>query len=378
VSGAQEAETQETQTPETDTPGAQTSGLGPDSAGEPPSALVRPEAVRQWLGQIAGPVAITGGTGLVGSHLVDTLCAAGLRPRVLVRNARAPRWIATSRVELVPGSLGDRESLERLVQGAGTVLHLAGVVRAGRARAFDIGNRQGTANLLQALASVAPRARLVHVSSQAALGPSPEEGAGLGPEAEPRPISAYGRSKLAAERAVAALPGSISWSILRPPAIYGPRDTDVLEMFRMASRGLVALPAGRRLITVAFVADVVRAIVAAAARGEPGRIYHIGEPDPRPLTEMVLELARAGGMRPRLVGVPGPLVLGLGTLGSLVHGLGLPGPVLTRDKARELLARHWSLETGPSIAALGLGTMATLAEGAAMTWTWYRTEGWLR
>ena len=149
-------------------------------------------------------------------------------------------------MEWVQGSLEDTEALKRLVAGAGTVFHLAGVVRAGSEADFDRGNRGGTANLVAAVREAAPEARLVHVSSLAAVGPSPDP-AGVGPEAEPSPISSYGRSKLAAESEVRALGEGFWWAIVRPPAIYGPRDTDIFEFFRMADRGLVAAPGGRAL-----------------------------------------------------------------------------------------------------------------------------------
>jgi nucleoside-diphosphate-sugar epimerase len=177
---------------------------------------------------------------------------------------------------------------------------------------------------------------------------------------------------------VKAHPGSFWRVIVRPPAIYGPRDTDVLEIFRMAARGLVAVPSGERWVTVAFVSDVVRSLLAAAAGGRSGGIYHVGEPEPRPLRSMVLELAEAGGLRPRVVGVPGAVVGALGLVGSLVQVAGWSRMPLTRDKARELIARHWSLETRSSLEALELGHTTALREGAIETWKWYRTKGWLQ
>ena len=133
--------------------------------------LVSSDAVSRWLAAIPQPIAVTGGTGFVGSHLVETLCAAGIEPRVLVRNPAEPRWIDGAPVAWVEGALDDLGALRGLVAGAGTILHLAGVVRAGREADFDRGNRQGTQNVLRAMADTAPTARLVHVSSLAAAGP---------------------------------------------------------------------------------------------------------------------------------------------------------------------------------------------------------------
>jgi nucleoside-diphosphate-sugar epimerase len=228
----------------------------------PDRPLVAPDRA-PWLQRLRTPVAITGGTGFVGSHLVETLLAAGVTPRVLVRDRAAARWIGGHAVEWFDGDLADRDALRGLVEDAGTVIHLAGVLRAWREDDFLGGNRDGTASLAAAMTEVAPGARLVQVSSQAALGPSPSR-EGLEPDAALAPISAYGRSKAAAEAEVAAA-REVDWTILRPPAIYGPRDTDVFEFFRLAARGLAARPAGERFITVAHVADVVRAALAAAS-----------------------------------------------------------------------------------------------------------------
>ncbi len=339
--------------------------------------LVTAAEAATWLTEIAGPVAVTGGTGFVGSHLVDTLCAAGLRPRVLVRDPAAPRWIADRPVEWIAGDLHDRAALSRLVQDAGTVIHLAGVVRAGAEADFDRGNREGTRNLVAALEQASSGARLVHVSSLAAAGPSASV-EGLEPDAEPRPVSAYGRSKLAAEAEVRTLGVRCPWVILRPPAIYGPRDTDVLEFFKMAARGVVAIPAGERWVTLAWVGDVVRGILAAAGRGAPEhRVLHLGEPRPYRLRAVVRLLADAGGVRARIVPMPGVVLVAAGGGGSLLHRLGLHRVALTRDKARELLARHWTARTEGSLAALGLVEPVSFPAGAARTWAWYRAAGWL-
>ncbi len=337
--------------------------------------LVAPEAVARWLTDMPQPVAVTGGTGFVGSHLVDTLCAAGITPRVLVRDPGSPRWIGGNPVEWVPGSLEDAAALKRLVCGAATVFHLAGVVRASGEVDFDRGNRGGTASLVGAVREAAPEARLVHVSSLAAVGPSPQP-AGVGPEAEPSPISAYGRSKLAAEAAVRGLSETAWWTIVRPPAIYGPRDTDIFEFFRMAGRGLVVLPAGERWVTVAWAGDVVRAVIAAAA-GVPGKVFHLGEADPMLMETLISRLCGAGEVSCRVLHIPPFVVTAAGAFGSLLHRVGWRRLPLTRDKARELLARHWTARTADSMLGLGIDRLTGFAEGAARSWAWYRDQGWL-
>lgn len=343
----------------------------------PSNPLVPPDEVASWIHATQEPVAVTGGTGFVGSHLVDSLCAAGIEPRVLVRDAADPRWIGGSSARLIEGSLEDPGSLERLVSGAGTVFHLAGVLRAGRDVDFDRGNRIGAANLVAAVRRVASGARLVHVSSLAAMGPSSDP-AGLAPHDTPAPISSYGRSKLAGEAEIVKLGDAGSWCILRPPAVYGPRDTDVLQFFKMAARGLAAVPAGERWLTTAYVADVVRAVIAAAVSGGAGGVYHLGEPSPQPIERMLTTLAEAGGYRVKIVPVPAPLMIGAGVLGSGLQRLGWRRMPLTLDKARELLGRHWTADSASSLAALGVGEGTRFVDGARVTWQWYRMKRWVR
>jgi nucleoside-diphosphate-sugar epimerase len=343
----------------------------------PADPLVPAAGVATWLDALQQPIAVTGGTGFVGSHLVDVLCAGGLLPRVLVRDPDRPRWIAAAGAELVAGSLDDAGSLDRLVRGAATVVHLAGVLRAARAADFDRGNRVGTANLVAAIRRSSPDARLVHVSSLAAAGPSFDP-AGRAPGDPPAPISDYGRSKLAGEAEVEKLGDSRRWCILRPPAVYGPRDTDILEFFRMAARGVAALPAGERWLTVAFVGDVVRAVIAAAAHGEPGGLYHLGEPAPQRLDGLLRTLAAVGGRGVRLLPVPPVLVSAAGLAGSALQRLGWRRLPLTLDKTRELLARHWTARTVGSLEGLGVGDGTPFPRGAEITWRWYRMMGWVR
>jgi nucleoside-diphosphate-sugar epimerase len=287
----------------------------------------------------------------------------------------SPRWIPEAPVEWVPGELGDRAALDRLVDGVGTVIHLAGVLRAPKQRDFDAGNRGGTHNLVQAINSRAAGARLVHVSSLAAAGPSPSP-TGKGPDCQPEPISWYGASKLAAERALEELAGGATWCVLRPPAIYGPRDTDIFEFFRMASRGLVAIPAGERWLTVAWVGDVVRAVFAAAV-AQADSVYHVGEAAPLRLEDLVGQLCRAGGVAARVLHVPQGVVTAAGAVGSALQRLGLRRIPITADKSRELLARHWTSRTEESMAALGVGETTDFSDGAEIAWSWYRARGWL-
>jgi dihydroflavonol-4-reductase len=338
------------------------------------SPVVSEEETSEWRRTLPDAVAVTGATGFLGYHLVAALERCGRRPRLLVRDPSrlAPELAAGA--EIVTGDLDDRAALHRLVADCSVVLHLAGVVRAARAAHFHRANARGTANVVAAVRARGSKPRLVYVSSLAAAGPSPRP-EGRGPEEPPAPISAYGRSKLDGERAVRSL--STPWVILRPPAVYGPRDTDMLQFFRLAAGGVVPLPAGERFVTLAHASDVVRGILQAASGRVDGRILHLGEPSPRPMQRLVAEMARAGGVEARVVPIPAALIRVLGAVGDALHWVGWQRLALTSDKARELCARHWSSRTVESLQALGVAGTVPFPEGAAQTWAWYRQVGWV-
>lgn len=192
-------------------------------------------------------IAVTGGTGFVGGHLIRRATAAGHRVRALARRPQP----ALDGVEWVNGALDDAPALERLVDRAESVVHVAGVVNAPSRAAFLAGNVEGTRAALSASGS----RRFIHVSSLAAREPG---------------LSDYGWSKAEAERVVQA--SSLSWTIVRPPAIYGPGDMDQLDLFRLASRGLALLPPPGRLSLIA-VDDLARLLLALAEDDGPRTIY---------------------------------------------------------------------------------------------------------
>jgi len=337
-----------------------------------PAALSR-EELALWCSSIPGPVAVTGGTGFIGSHVVGALVDGGVPLRLLVRDPGKISGRAGA-AEVVAGDLNREGALSRLLSGCRGVVHLAGLVRSASPAAFDLANRAGTERLVETLAGTSPDARLVYLSSLAAIGPSPDPG-GVGPEAPPRPVSAYGRSKLAGEAAVRAHPGV--WVILRPPTTYGPRETDVLQFFRLVALGLVPYPRGERFVTVAYVADVVRAVLAALAGAGDRRTVHLGAPAPGSLRGMLEIIAETGGLTIRALPLPALAVRAVALGGDVLHLLGVRRVTLTSDKARELLARHWVARTEDSLRALGLAGTVPLRDGFAATWAWYRDAGWV-
>jgi len=202
-------------------------------------------------------LAITGATGFVGKAVLAQAQAQGLAVRALARREQP----ALAGIEWVQGTLADPAALEHLVDGADAVMHIAGMVNAPDRAAFEACNSHGTAALIAAMKAKGV-ARLVHVSSLAAREPQ---------------LSDYGWSKAEAERHVAG--SGLDWTMVRPPAIYGPHDAELLELFQMAKRGFVLLPPDGRL-SIIHADDLAALLVTLACTQDHsthGEVYEVDD-----------------------------------------------------------------------------------------------------
>jgi uncharacterized protein YbjT (DUF2867 family) len=300
-------------------------------------------------------VAITGGTGFVGQAVLEEAAARGLPLRALTRREQPP----APGIEWVRGDLAAVAALHRLVEGAQAVLHIAGVVSSADAGGFIEGNVRGTERIVAAARS-ASVPRFVLVSSLAAREPD---------------LSAYGSSKREGELVVEA--SGLDWTIVRPPAVYGPRDTEMFQLFRAARWGIVPMPPAGRT-SIIHVADLARLLLALLP-GAPAISGHMFEPDDgRAGGWSHRELARAIGaaigrkvLSPR---VPAPLFTAAARLDRWVRG---EGAKLTPDRARYMLHPDWTCSPARSVPESVWHPRIGTAEGLRATAEWYRAQGWL-
>jgi dihydroflavonol-4-reductase len=326
-------------------------------------------------------ILVTGSTGFIGANLLKLLADEGRKVRILLR-PESPEGRQAGGVETVRASYGDAGALLAAVSGVDRIIHLAGVTKAAASSGFEEGNVTPVRNLLQAVKEANPDLkRFLLVSSLAAAGPASEGVRGVNESDEPRPVSEYGRSKLRAEKLGLEGAGDIPFTIVRPPAVYGPGDRDVLQVFRMLSRGMLvsAGNAGKQRFSMIHVDDLVRGI-AAAARSPvaSGRIYYITSECSWSWND-VIEAARPAigfGSLVR-ISVPKPLVYLLGTLAEAAGSLTGKPSILSRDKAGELVQDFWVCDPDRAQQELGFTARTTLAEGIGKTVEWYRSKGWM-
>jgi nucleoside-diphosphate-sugar epimerase len=299
-------------------------------------------------------VAVTGGTGFVGSHLIDAALASGHRIRALTRRDQPPR----EGVTWISGDLETRSALEALVNEADGVIHVAGVISATNAAAIERGNVAGTLAMLAAATAGGVR-RFIHVSSLAAREPK---------------LSLYGASKARAEELVHG--SGLDWAIVRPPAVYGPGDRETLELYRMAKLGLMLMPPKGR-VSLVHVDDLARLLLALAGPVSPSNILieaDDGKPGGWTHREFARALGQAVGTRPAIVSSPGILLRLAARADQLFRR---EKAKLTIDRAAYFSHRNWVVEPKracpPELWHPAIDTMQGLKDTA----TWYREQGWL-
>jgi nucleoside-diphosphate-sugar epimerase len=325
-------------------------------------------------------VLLTGATGFVGSHVLDCLRARELATVVLLRPAANRRFIEAHlpRLEVRAGSLDDPQSLDAALQDVTHVIHCAGCTKALYPSEFFAVNQAGTRNVVAAINRQRGRIqRLVHISSLAAAGPaSPDKPARENDP--PHPVSDYGRSKLAGEREVQDACRT-EYVILRPPAVYGPRDEAFLPLFKTVKAHLLPrFGSGRQSLSLLFVQDLAEAAVTCLTPpAAAGKTFYVAS------SEVTTAHAMAGDIAAQMrtwtlpLRLPAAALWPLCCLQELISRLTRRPNVLSRQKYAELRAPGWVCDPARLRQELGFVAATTLKRGIGETLVWYRKAGWL-
>ncbi|HEX4382964.1 MAG TPA: NAD-dependent epimerase/dehydratase family protein [Myxococcales bacterium] len=326
-------------------------------------------------------VLLTGGSGFLGSYVAEKLSAGGHAVRALVRPKSEKRFLEKlPGLEFAPGAVDDRASLKDAVQGVDAVVHVAGIVKARRPEEFFAVNTQGTKNLLEAVLERGGVKRFVHVSSLAAVGPS-ADGTPVHENAEPKPVTHYGRSKLEAERAVLAEAARLPVTVIRPPLIYGPRDRETLAFFTSIKNGVLPVMGdGGNTLSVIYGEDCASAIALAATtpNAPSGKAYFVDDGDVLIWRDALKEVEAAMGKRAFVrVGLPMGIIKVAAAASQTWGKLTNTAQMLTLDKVNELSQRHWVCSGDGARRDLGWTPKTDWPAGVKAAVAWYRSERWL-
>jgi dihydroflavonol-4-reductase len=320
---------------------------------------------------------VTGGTGFVGSHLVDALLASGTAVTCTVRPTSDTRWLKGTGAQLVPCRLDDQGDLRKALVGVDLVYHVAGGSGLSSTAEFDYLNTELTRSVITACADAPKPPRLLYVSSLAAAGPS-ETGMPRSEEMPPAPISDYGRSKLAAEGVVQGFADRVQSTIVRPPVVYGPRDSATLNLFKLARLPLRPGVGANKPMSMIHVGDLVRGILVAADNdGTVGQTFFLAHPEPLTMGQLGRMLAQAQGKQGWTFPAPDPAIK-VAALASEGFGRLFRRRVeLNRDRAREITQPGWVCSPEKAERELGFRATVDHGEGLKATARWYAEAGWL-
>jgi nucleoside-diphosphate-sugar epimerase len=324
-------------------------------------------------------VLVTGATGFIGSHLVEALVQRGEEVRCLIRNPNDLKWLMGLPIEVFPGDCNDRTSLQGAVKGVDQVFHLAGVTKAVEEKTYFEVNAFGTENLVHACLKNNPHLqKFIYLSSQAAAGPC--QNADKKKEADRcEPVSAYGQSKRMGEELALVHAHELPLLILRPSAVYGPRDRDFYASFKLLSKRIKPCLWGHEQhISICYVQDIVQAILLASEIKESGgEIFFLSDGQQYRLGEIGDVFAGAMGVNPVCIRVPGWAILGIASLAEYLSRISGKPALLNKGKVEEMIQKNWVCDITKARTVLGYTPRVPLSEGARLTFEWYKKESWL-
>ncbi|NOX90404.1 MAG: NAD-dependent epimerase/dehydratase family protein [Calditrichaeota bacterium] len=324
-------------------------------------------------------VFLTGATGFIGSHLAEDLLDKGFNVRALLRTSSSLRWIADLKLDCYYANIFDSQSLLPGLKDVDIVIHSAGLTKALKNEDYYRVNFEGTKNLIDTIIeNKLPLKRFVLISSQAAAGPA----SSMQPVTEndePHPVSEYGKSKLMAEQYVLRQSDKLPVTIIRPPAVYGPRDTDVFQFFKTVKKGIIPKWQNRdKYLSFVYVKDLVKGIIIAAQHPKAeGQIYFIAEPRPHSWEELAREALKFFDKKALQVPVPLGLIKGIAFLSEQWSRVTHKPSIINQQKVAELLPDFWICSPKKIKEQLKFEAKTALSEGVKQTLQWYLDNQWL-
>ncbi|MCX8033926.1 MAG: NAD(P)-dependent oxidoreductase [Thermodesulfovibrio sp.] len=316
---------------------------------------------------------VTGGTGFIGSHLVEALSKETHEVYCIVRNPSKIRFLKGLDVKIIQADLSNKDSLKKIDWQFDYIFNLSGITKAKNPEEFFQSNYIGTQNLVEIVAKKnSSLKRFIHLSSLAAVGPC-REGKPVDEETEPAPVSEYGKSKLLGEKAVDFFKDKLPITIIRPPAVYGPRDSDFLTFFKMIKSGIV-LYLTEGIYSIVYVDDLVNGIILASkAENAKGETFFISGPQPHSTQEIVSAISEVLSKKPLKIKIPKIL----GNFFIKIFEKFDKKSIINNDKLKELVQPCWICSPKKAEKLLGYKAKINLKEGMEWTAKWYKENKWL-
>lgn len=320
---------------------------------------------------------ITGATGFIGSHLAERLLKLGYDVSCLVRNTSGIRWLEDLDIHLIRGDLTDKDLLVHSVKGVDYIFHIAGVTKTIQREEFYFSNSRITEMLIETVVENNPDVRrFIYMSSLSAFGPWTD--CAIPTENEtPHPVSDYGKSKLLGEQAVLRYSDKVAVTILRPCAVYGPRDKEFFLIFKLVNNRLLPYWGEGRLSLI-YIEDLIESIVLASNEEKAiGKTYFISDGMVYSNSAVIDEIASSLGVRVNRIMVPRFLLLPIGFFSEIISKIMRNQSMINSDKMKEIRHSHWVCDISRAKKDLKFTPRIGLKKGIKWTADWYRIHKWM-
>jgi nucleoside-diphosphate-sugar epimerase len=326
-------------------------------------------------------VLVTGATGFIGSHVADLLHQRGFQVRCSIRKTSSLKWLADKPYELIEASLSDKDSLIKAVEGVDYIIHVAGLTFARNYDEFLLGNQGGTRNLLEAAQEAAPNLkRFLFVSSQTVAGPSEALDIPKTEDMPSTPITSYGKSKKAAEEEVLKMKDKLPITVIRPPAVYGPRDTAIFDIFKAVKMGLGTLIGfNPKYVSLIHSTDLSRGIVdAALSENTLGETYFVSSKEFYNWDQLMNLIAKGFGKDKIFkLKLPHTLVLAAAGMSQFFGKFSKKPPVFNYEKGIDFIQDYWTCSAAKAKKDFGFEQQVSIEDGLRETAQWYLENKWL-
>jgi nucleoside-diphosphate-sugar epimerase len=324
-------------------------------------------------------ILVTGATGFIGSHLTELLIKNGHQLRCPIRKTSNLKWLKDLPIEYTYCDLINNVDIYQSVKDVDYIYHVAGITKARTKEEYFLGNHIATKNLLHAVKEVNPKLkRFIQVSSGAAVGPSSGRIA-VTEETSFHPITTYGLSKMEAEKECLKMMDTLPITIVRPPAVYGPRDSDIFEFFNTMKKGLQPMVGFHdTYVSLIHVHDLVRGIILAGEHpAAVGKTYFISSEryyNWKEIGELTGRIMNKKAIRLRIPKTGIYIIAAFAELFSLISR---KPALINFEKARDMVQDYWTFDIARSKKELGFAEECTLEYGIRNTINWYKEQGWL-
>lgn len=326
-------------------------------------------------------VLVTGATGFIGSHVADLLLDKDYTVRCTIRKSSNVRWLKDKPFEQAEANFNDIDSLVQATKDVDLIVHSAGVVAAKNYDGYLAGNRDATANLLKAAQiNGLDLKRFVHISSQTVAGPAKSLDEPFTEDMTPRPITKYAKSKLAAEQEVLSYKEIFPVTIVRPPAVFGPRDTAIFQMFQVAQKGLGTLIGfNRKHLNLIYSSDLARGIVdSMESEKSIGETYFIASEEIYDWNQIINAIKKAMDKKFFVkIRIPHSVVYTIAGISEFFGRFSKTAPVFNIDKGRDFVQNYWICSVDKAKRELNFKQEVGLEKGIELAINWYKANGWL-